>query len=297
MIVNGSAAAYAYRIPPYLRPAIYAHANECYPHECCGLILSDGENGLHRYLRVENIAPEDKREDMFTLDPAPYIEATEAGTLVAIVHSHTKGQTAPSKTDMENQLVTGVPWVIVVMVGPDAIIDEFSFPLPKDAPVTGVDFRPGVADCVELLGRYFHQEFGEVVKGYPRDDMWWHKEAGSDTDTDLFLDHYVEEGFRRLAPHEIFEDPDNPRSRLLLQKGDVGLVKVMSPNRINHCVVYTGGQMMMHHLLNRVSEEAPLSRWLPRIEIWLRHKSQEASVEHDPLLRPVEGDAGGQDPA
>lgn len=287
MIVNQSAAAAAFRVPPYLRPAIYAHAIETYPEEACGVIFAK-DDGVLAYRRSDNIAPEEMREDMFTLDPGVYEPVREDGSLVAIVHTHTKGQCCPSRADMEAQLLTGVPWVIVVMDGPERIIEEFSFPIPLGAPVTGVEFRPGVADCVETLRRFYWQEYGVELPPTPRDDQWWHQEEGT-VGSNLFLDLYKAQGFRQLAPEEIRDEPEDPASPIRLQRGDVGLVRVMSPNRINHCVIYTGGQMMTHHLLMRVSEEAPVSRWLPRIEIWLRHTSQDTAHEDDPSLRSPQG--------
>jgi len=306
---------HAFRVPPYLRGQIYAHARDTFPEECCGMVTRQ-DDGVLAYQRCENVAPEDRREDSFELDPGAYEAALEAGNLVAIVHSHTKGQRAPSRADMISQRATNVPWVIVVLVPPVAtscsdgdpalshsdpvprVIDEFSFPIEADAPVTGVPFRPGVADCVEAIVRYYRQQFGIAITSEPRDDEWWLGAEGEDPRTapDLFMDYYRREGFRRLAPHEIHTDPGDERSPLVLQKGDVGLVRVMSPHRLNHGVVYTGGQMMVHHLLNRVSEEAPLSRWLPRIEVWLRHTSLDRQPEtpceeNDPPLR----DAGAGD--
>lgn len=289
MIVSNSAAASAYRLPPYLRPAVYAHAMRAYPEEACGIVYAK-DDGTFGYRASDNIAPEGLREDMFTLDPGVYEPAREDGTLVAIVHSHTKGQCAPSRADMKSQIMTDVPWVIVVLDSPDRVIDEFAFPVPVAAPITGIDFRPGVADCVETLRRFYWQELGVMLPVSPRDDQWWNLPAGAEG-SDLFLDLYEEQGFRRLADHEVRVNPDDPRSAMKLQRGDVGLVRVMSPDRINHCVIYAGGQMMVHHLLMRVSEEAPLSRWLPRIEIWLRHSSQDPETPHedDSPVRSPEG--------
>lgn len=298
MIVKGSGVDTSFRLPPYLRPIVYAHVSEEYPNEACGMIVS-GEHGLLRYVRARNI--HDDPENAFTIDPSDYETASEAG-LVAIVHSHTKGQNCPSREDMIGQEATGLPWVIVVMAGPDHIVEDFSFPLDRNAPLIGVNFRPGVADCVETISRFYWQEHRIVVHGGPRDDVWWLGEEGKEDEApDLFLDLYEREGFRRLSPEEIHEVPGDPTSPLKLRRGDVGLVRVMSPRRLNHGVVYTGGQMMVHHLFNKLSAETPISRWLPRIEVWLRHRALDAPAEevtredNPPVRRPLDGD--GQEPA
>lgn len=287
------------KLPPYLRGAAYQHALECFPEEACGLVVS-GDDGLLAYVRSANLKPDGERENAFRLDPSLFEKHREDHSLVAVVHSHTRGQNAPSKSDMIGQRQSGVPWIIVVLDGngPDEkprILEEFGFPLPLDRPLKGVPFRPGVADCVETIAAWYYQKRGVTIWTAPRDDAWWFDEDGG-AGEDLFMEHFAGQGFRRLEPHEIHVDPEDPRSALKLQEGDVGLARVMSPHRINHGVVYTGGQLMMHHLLNRVSSEEPVTRWLPRIEIWLRYEGT-PSAQDDPSLRQSEGPVRAADQA
>lgn len=272
---------------PPVRMMAFAHARAEFAkgHESCGLIVR-GRDGEPSYVACENIHPDKGGGDAFQIDPAVIQKFYEDGSLMAVVHSHPHGPAAPTKADMIGQKQSGVPWVIVVFED-GQIVEDFSFPTPLDAPIKQRQFRPGVDDCLTLIRRWHYQHDGFLIPDFPRDPNWWLNENGDGPgEDDMYLDLHERCGFRRLSEEEIRSDPEDPRSPLLLRAGDVGLAKVMSPWRINHGVVYTGGQLMMHHLLNRASAEEPISRWLPKLEIWLRRRDLEVPHENHPPLRP-----------
>lgn len=275
-----------FEMTPPVRMAAHRHAREAFAqgHESCGLIVV-GTDGEHAYVPCENTHPEKGTGDAFRIDPAMVEPYYEAKTLVAIVHSHPHGPAAPTKADMIGQRQSGVPWVIVVF-DEGEIVDDFSFPASLDAPLKGRMFRPGVDDCLTAIRRWHWQHDGFLIPDFPRDPNWWLNEEGNGPGEDnMYLDFYEQAGFRVLAPEEVRADPDDPRSPLLLQPGDVGLAKVLSPWRINHGVIYTGGQLMLHHLLQRASAEEPITRWLPKLEIWIRRRDLGVSHENNPPLR------------
>ncbi len=273
----------SFSVLPHMRPDMYRHALECFPHESCGLLLDKGD-GIPVYLPCENIHP--NPENAFRIDPVVYEKHRRAGDIIAVVHSHTRAQRAPSAADMRGQEASGFPWVIVVLDEQRRILEDFHFPLGWDVSLKGRQFRGGVADCFETVRLWWWQNRGVKLPQVPRDDQWWVKDPETgEAAQNVILDNLLAVGFRVLTPEEIRVNPDDERSSLMLEPGDVGLARVMS-DRINHGVVYTGGQMMLHHLLEQVSAEVPMTRWLSRIEMWLRPKDVTPNDQCSPLRSP-----------
>ena len=79
-----------------------AHAEKCYPEECCGLIVGG------KYLPCTNIAPtiydqngiikQDKTTN-FEIDPEDLVSAENQGEIQAYVHSHPDGTTRATDLD------------------------------------------------------------------------------------------------------------------------------------------------------------------------------------------------------
>lgn len=86
---------------------IYAHARETYPHECCGFLLGQfDEGGLVRQVRRAT-NQNTERADRFLISGEEFAEvqfaADEAGLeIIGIYHSHPDWPSIPSQTDMEN---------------------------------------------------------------------------------------------------------------------------------------------------------------------------------------------------
>ena len=98
-------------VPPEVRAALVAHANEEDPNEACGLVvLRDGV--AERYERGRNAAASPYR---FELELAPELWFLEDdGYELAVFHSHISSPPRPSRTDVENiGLWEGRPYLIL----------------------------------------------------------------------------------------------------------------------------------------------------------------------------------------
>ena len=98
--------------------AIEAHAQECHPHECCGVLLRRGEQRdvVSGLLRAANTTADDPA-GRYALGHKAHLEAVKmeaAGEarIAGYYHSHPDGATRPSPRDAE-QAVDGLTYVIV----------------------------------------------------------------------------------------------------------------------------------------------------------------------------------------
>lgn len=80
-----------------------AHALECFPEECCGLLVGvRDENRAVRFVPLANAAHSAR---VYTLDPKEHLRAelaaeAEGLEVVGVVHSHTHTEAYPSPTDV-----------------------------------------------------------------------------------------------------------------------------------------------------------------------------------------------------
>ena len=88
----------------------YKHATECYPEECCGLILDI--EGEHTYWECKNISKAYK-EKSFVIDPLDYARGEDQGEVLGIVHSHPDGELAFSHTDRMSCKYLDLPFYLV----------------------------------------------------------------------------------------------------------------------------------------------------------------------------------------
>jgi proteasome lid subunit RPN8/RPN11 len=85
---------------------IYAHAEETYPHECCGFLLGDfDDGGLVRQVRRATNQNQD-RPDRFIISSEEFAQtqfaADEAGLeIIGVYHSHPDWPPIPSQTDID----------------------------------------------------------------------------------------------------------------------------------------------------------------------------------------------------
>lgn len=233
-----------------VKDAIKEHAIECYPQECCGLIV-DGE-----YVRAKNVAP--NPDTTFVLEAETYANALLSGKLQAIVHSHCirpddKSRfdpRQPSSHDMKSWLMTNVPWAIVATNGNEASeilwLDD-----NEVAPLLGRDFIHGVHDCYSLVRDYFRTVLNIKLKNYPRGNDWWNNGE------DLYAQYFRDAGFYEISEEEA-------------DINDCCLFQVRSPV-INHAAVITGNNQIMHHLFHRLSEQDRLDKWRKTIVKYVRY--------------------------
>lgn len=213
------------------------HARSEYPRESVGLVV-DGV-----YQPRENVS--DDPENEFIIPVGDYPEGLEA-----VIHSHSgRHGRSPSVADMEGQQQTLVPWGIVMVAEPDdtrgATPGEIVWfgdqvPIP---PLVGRPFLAGVTDCYSLLRDYYRLELGRTPPDYPRDQGWWLEGPSMFTEERMDAN-----GFTRVGLDA-------------LEVGD-GVTFMVNSRVINHCGVYVGQGLMLHHLWNRLSRREPVGPWL-----------------------------------
>ena len=99
--------------------AIFQHAAECAPNECCGLVIQDGND--KRYIRMENIS-ENKNE--FEMDALTFASYQAISKILYVVHSHYDEDCRPSEYDINNCNAIGIPYFIVSYPNKDYTILE-----------------------------------------------------------------------------------------------------------------------------------------------------------------------------
>lgn len=203
------------------------HAQQCYPREACGVLVSI--DGRTKYWPCRNLAEPDAT-DHFVLSPEDYAAADAAGEIVGIVHSHPDAAAEPSEADRVACEASGLPWYIVSVPGGQWAALH---PSGYQAPLIGRTWAHGVLDCYSLIRDWYRIEAGILLPDYDRQDNWWH------SGKNLYLDFYRDAGFSQVAD-------ENP------QAGDVLLMQILA-NVPNHGAIYLGDDVILHHLANRLS--------------------------------------------
>ena len=248
------------RLTKKLKTAILKHAQDCYPRECCGLIVGGD------YIPCANQSTIDSQ---FIIDPQDIVNAESKGDIQAIVHSHPDGSSQASSVDKAQMALHGVPWVIVGYPQADFAIHQ---PTDYTVPLLGRDYHHGLQDCYSLCRDYYSRECDINLGDYPRDDLWWELKDNPS----LYLDNFKREGFIEFDP-----------SVTLLQKHDAILCRVGRTEHVNHAVIFLGdGQLIseqtpdvvgssiiLHHPYGRLSvREVWREMWQKRAAVYLRHK-------------------------
>lgn len=217
------------------------HAVKEYPLESCGLVIKD------EYIPCENIAKEPIND--FKIDTKLYIKNNK--NIEAIIHSHNNYPHA-SKKDMIQQIATNVPWGIInVVKGLPVDVFFWGDSLPKQD-LIGRPFINGVYDCFNLAQDYYLINKGILLPMIPHDENFYEKNEN------LFTDNFKEAGFIEIEKKD-------------LQAGDAILSSIISKIN-NHCGIYIGNGLILHHLFNRLSRTEPLSRWDKYITCYLRYE-------------------------
>jgi len=217
-------------------------ARERAPEESCGIVTRDA------YLPLPNVHEEPRGN--FRIDDSAYCEAVVHGRLQAVIHSHPEGQDHPSRDDMAQQIASAVPWGIIVR-DRGAWREPFWFgDQVEPPPLIGRVFRHGVTDCYALVCDWFRLVKGIRVPPHPRHHGWWHKGE------DLF---------------QLFDSAGFVPIDTVERVGDCVVGRILGPVP-NHCGVYVGRGLVLHHLANRLSRQEPLAPWMKFVTRCFRHK-------------------------
>lgn len=257
---------------PKTEQAARIHAEESYPEESCGYILS--VRGKEVYYPCLNEAVE-PRED-FRIGGYQRIQAEEKGDVIAVVHSHPDYPARPSEADLSQCEASGLPWYIIeVREGVSGAL-ELIEPNGWKAPLLGRAFHHGVQDCLQIIIDFYQRELGIDLGHYEREDDWWNK--GKDY-------------YRELLPKAGFYEVED------LQQNDLVLMQVRSPVP-NHAGVYLAdGKLkteecypqpgvILHHFYDRLScRENYGGYWQDVTVSYWRHKDANRENQNYPALR------------
>ena len=212
------------------------HAKDQDPKESVGLLLN--VRGKERYYPCQNLAITSHQH--FILNPEDYVKADNLGEITAVVHSHPTSNPEPSQADKVSCEQSKLPWHIV---NPKTEQWAYVEPTGYEAPLLGREWVWGVTDCWSLVVDYYKKEKGITLIDYERTMT-----ADEFLYDPLFESYATRTGFREL------------RSDERLEEGDVLLMSIMYPT-LNHVAIFLG-DMVLHHLADRLSCREPYSEWL-----------------------------------
>lgn len=246
----------------HILAAVREHAAAEYPRECCGLIVDI--DGTQQYRPCSNTAAEPGEE--FRIAPEEYAAIEDAGTVLAVVHSHPDATCRPSAADVAMCNASGLPWYILSWPENDWRCVE---PLAQ-VPLLGRSFVHGVQDCWQVCADWYQRERGLEFPRYARTDGWWENATGPS----LYEDQFADAGFAQV------QQP---------QRGDLIVMSVGRTAHPNHAGIYLGadaslpgeasqvwgaGPFLLHHLHSRRSEIIVFGGpWWTRTRLVLRHRS------------------------
>jgi proteasome lid subunit RPN8/RPN11 len=224
--------------------ALRAHAAREAPRECCGVLVV--VKGRERYRPCRNLAGDTAE---FAIDPADWAAAEDAGEIVAVCHSHVNYPAEASMADRAGVESTGLPWVIVNH--PTGAVQTYA-PHGYRAPLVGRPFCHGVLDCYSLVRDYYARELSIALPDFAREERWWQKGGN------LYIEHFADAGFVAVADVRVH---------------DVLLMQVQS-SVVNHAAVMAGDNVILHHLMGRLSSRDVYGGWFHSItRKVVRHRS------------------------
>ncbi len=204
---------------------IKEHFKSCYPREGCGVFVVI--KGMRVWQPITNVA---ENNDDFILDSTEYMNISQKGDIIGIVHSHPDASCKPSESDIKYCNTVNIPYYIFSY--PDM---ELHVQQPERATkrLYGREYEFGVNDCFEAIRDYLASKDINIPPRSAFEDDWWKK------DLDYFTDKIIKDyGYIRVDDS--------------MQKNDVLIFSIQAQVG-NHCGVYLGNDMFFHHAENRLS--------------------------------------------
>ena len=218
--------------------AALTHAKDQDPKESVGLLLNI--KGKERYYPCNNLSM--TANQCFILDPEDYVKADNLGSITAIIHSHPITSPSPSQADLISCEDSGLPWHIV---NPKLETWGYCEPTGYKPPLLGREWVWGITDCWSLVRDWYKEEKKIELIDYER-----HMTPEEFLHNPLFEQYAKNTGFRELEKDEF------------LQIGDVLLMSISHPT-LNHVAIFLG-DVVLHHLTDRLSCREPYSAWLQK---------------------------------
>lgn len=230
-----------------IKEALFEHAKEEYPRECCGVVIIF--KGRFKYIKCRNIS--DYQGD-FEIQHEDFIAAEKLGEVVAICHSHPNARPIPSDADKTSCEIHGLPWIIIGY--PTGEINQINHCGFK-APLVGRKFVHGVHDCYSLAQDYYKEELNIELPNIPREDRWWEKGQNVINIENIKLAGFVEVPIKEMRLHD-------------------AIIMQNESDRPNHIAVYLGDNIMLHQCIGRLSSKDVYGGyWLKNTRYVLRHQS------------------------
>jgi proteasome lid subunit RPN8/RPN11 len=198
--------------------AVYKHAEEEYPKECCGVVTATGH-----VVPLENRA--DNPFQSFKVSPQDYLKYFD-GAMFAY-HSHP--DTPAAASDGDRNWVDRYRLPLLIVSWPNGDLRLVGEP-GKDRELPGRPFIYGVYDCYSLVEGYYRREYGYALPEVPRPRFGWWRTG----EIDPFMDGADRSGL---------VDVNTP------EEGDLMMFQVNSARVTNHCGIYMGNNMILHHQL------------------------------------------------
>lgn len=202
------------KLTEMLKAGILAHAEECFPFECCGVIIDD------YYVPCRNIS---SNQDQFEIHPEDLASVEDVGQIRAYVHSHPNATARASELDMLQIELHEKPWVICAY--PDIEFQVYE-PCGYKAPLIGRNYIHGIQDCYAIVRDFYKRELDIQLIDFERHDRWWESRENKS----LYLDGFGEAGFVEVSD---------------MQYGDVLLCRVGRTEHVNHAVIWLGDNGML----------------------------------------------------
>lgn len=240
-----------------LSGAMRQEAERRYPREACGFVVTQGKKAI--FLPATNVAA--SALDQFVIGHLDYAAAEDAGEILAIWHSHPDASPEPSEADLAGCEATELPWLIssLRMVDDSLIHEGMKLVKPSGFQMdyVGRPYLFGTFDCYSLATDFYEREFGIKLNRFPelRIREWWKQGY------DILGEHWESQGFALVTDGQ-FKD------------GDL-LMIAMDSTVANHVALYVTGDIILHHLVNRLSRRETFGPyWLARVKLHLRHRTK-----------------------